>query len=160
MFSRREPSEANGFQLVSAKLIASSFESLTGRPLLETVFGDEDVLCAQKLYNAPFAVVAHDTAEDPVFFYGNLTAQNLFELTWAKFVALPSRYSAEAPNRQERARLLERVTRDGFVDDYSGVRIASSGQRFSIEDAVVWNLIDSDGERRGQAAIFDRWQML
>jgi hypothetical protein len=53
--------------------------------------------------------------------------------------------------------LLERVTRDGFIADYSGIRIAASGRRFRIERAVVWNLIDADGTRHGQAATFDCW---
>ena len=50
----------------------------------------------------------------------------------ATFTATPSRYTAEPVERQERERLLERTTRDGFVDDYRGVRITSSGKRFQI----------------------------
>ena len=60
--------------------------------------------------------------------------------------------------RQERARQLERVRRDGFIDDYAGVRISATGKRFRIEQAVVWNLIDGNGEIHGQAATFDRWK--
>ena len=40
----------------------------------------------------------------------------------------------------------------GFIRDYAGVRIAASGRRFRIDDAVVWNLVDADGVRHGQAA--------
>ena len=55
---------------------------------------------------------------------------------------------------------LERTTRDGFVDDYHGIRIASTGRRFLIEQAVVWNLVDDAGDRLGQAATFSDWVFL
>ena len=70
------------------------------------------------------------------------------------------RYSAEAVNREARAGLLARVARDGYIDDYSGVRISASGRRFCIEAATVWNLVAADGSMHGQAASFSRWQAL
>jgi hypothetical protein len=63
-------------------------------------------------------------------------------------------------HRDERARLLERTTRDGFVDDYQGIRISSTGRRFQIDQAIVWNLVDARGERVGQAATFSEWRFL
>jgi hypothetical protein len=71
---------------------------------------------------------------------------------------MPSRLTAEAPNRADRERLLAEVTARGFIDDYAGVRITSTGQRFLIQQATVWNLIDAAGQRRGQAATFQQWQ--
>mgnify|MGYP002069486675 CR=1 FL=1 len=68
--------------------------------------------------------------------------------------------TAEAPNRAERARLLETVARRGFIDDYSGVRIAKSGRRFRINRATVWNLLTETGQPCGQAAMFDHWEFL
>ena len=56
--------------------------------------------------------------------------------------------------------MLERVSRDGFIDDYAGVRISASGKRFRIERAVVWNLVDPAGGHHGQAATFSHWQPL
>jgi hypothetical protein len=73
-------------------------------------------------------------------------------------VTLPSRLSAELPNRAERQRLLDAVTRNGFISDYRGLRIAKSGRRFWIEDGIVWQLVDRDGIRCGQAATFSRWK--
>jgi hypothetical protein len=67
---------------------------------------------------------------------------------------LPSRLSAEPLARDERARLLARVTEFGFVDDYSGMRISGRNKRFMITNATVWNLLDADGVYRGQAAAF------
>jgi len=135
--------------------LIDSYQRLTGLPLLDPA---PDRLLA--LWNTPRVVVAHGCEPDPVFFYGNQMALQLFEMDFPAFTALPSRFSAEAPNREERAHLLERVSRDGFIDDYAGVRIASSGRRFRIEQATVWNLIDAEGKYLGQAATFSHWQAL
>lgn len=138
------------------ELLAASFLRLLGRPL---VAEDElDVWTA--LWHAPQVIVAHGTEADPLFFYGNRMALRLFEMDFAAFTRLPSRYSAEPLAREERARLLERVTRDGYIDDYAGIRISGSGRRFRIEQAVVWNLVDADGTIHGQAATFDSWTAL
>ena len=98
-------------------LIVSSFERLTGRRLVDD---------PSNLWAAPRAVVAHGLEADPVFFYGNRVALQLFETPVASFVRLPSRLSAEPLVREERARLLERVSRAGFIDDYRGVRISAT----------------------------------
>lgn len=139
-----------------ARLIVDSHLRVVGCPLLAAAPGDAVGLAAA-LWEAPRAVVAHGTEADPVFCYGNRLALELFEMDFAAFTALPSRYSAEAPQRDERARLLERVARHGFIDDYAGVRISGSGRRFRIGGATVWNLLDADGSLRGQAATFTQW---
>lgn len=133
-------------------LLASSFRRLLGRDLV--VAGDS---VETALWLAPRVIVAHGTENDPIFFYANRLALKRFEMSWDEFTRLPSPYSAEAPVRDERAQLLARVSRDGYIDDYAGVRIAASGRRFRIESAVVWNLIDAAGQCHGQAATFDRW---
>jgi hypothetical protein len=130
-------------------LIAESFARLLGRPL---VAPGEDVAAA--LRDAPQAIVAHGTEADPLFFFGNRAALAKFETTAEAFIGMPSRLSAEAPLREERAALLEQVSRDGFIDDYAGIRISARGTRFRIENAVVWNLIDAAGAMHGQAAMF------
>jgi len=133
-------------------LLTSSYARAVGKPL---VAPGQD---AAWLYNdAPFAVLAHNTNADPLFVYANRAAQACFEYGWDQFVTLPSRLSAEAPNRDERQRLLDAVARDGFISDYRGMRIAKSGRRFWIEGGTVWELVDADGTRRGQAAMFTSW---
>jgi hypothetical protein len=151
-FDRGEPDAANGFQAASAALIAASHLRLLRRPLLP-----DGADIARRLYHAPFVVLAHDTAPDPVFFYANLAAQQLFEMSWRELVRLPSRRSAEPLAREERQHLLDRVARDGCIDDYAGVRVAASGRRFRIAGATVWNLLDADGRAVGQAAAFSDW---
>ena len=138
-------------------LIADSFHRLTGQQL---VIRPEGVSWAEALWAAPHVIVAHGTEADPVFFYGNQRALALFDMPFETFTRLPSRLSAEPVAQVERAALLARVTRDGFIADYAGVRIAANGSRFRIEQAVVWNLVDSQGVLHGQAATFSRWQCL
>ena len=41
-------------------------------------------------------------------------ALELFEMNFEQFIKLPSRKSAEAPNREERRRLLEAVSKQGL----------------------------------------------
>lgn len=137
-------------------LITGSFRRLTGRDLIDPVMGA--AMGTKWLYNeAPFVVLAHDGSADPRFIYANRTAQACFEYTADELIGLPSRLSAEAPERSERQRLLDRVSRDGFIADYSGIRIAKSGRRFRIANAIVWQLIGEAGAHRGQAATFSEW---
>ena len=146
------PSEENGWLADHAALLLTSYERLLHAPLVPP--GDA---AARALYEAPFVVVSHDTAADPVFNYANLAAQRLFELDWAAFVRLPSRLSAGPVHRDERARLLGIVTRQGYIADYAGIRVSASGRQFRIEAATVWNLAGPDGRYAGQAACFSRW---
>jgi hypothetical protein len=134
-------------------LLTESYRRVVGSPLPSAHLGP-----AWLYERAPFAVLAHNTDTDPRFIYANETAQRCFEYSWAEIVALPSRLSAESPNRAERQRLLEAVSRDGYVSGYRGLRIAKSGRRFWIEDGVVWQLVDAQGVHRGQAAMFTTWK--
>lgn len=115
---------------------------------------------AAAVFSAPFVVVSHGVEADPILNYGNRAALELWELDWAALTQTPSRLTAEPLHRDERSQLLARTTRDGFVDDYRGIRISSTGQRFLIEQAIVWNLIDAAGVYRGQAATFSQWRPL
>ncbi len=138
--------------------LARSYRHFTARELSPGA-GDERDL-ARQLYTAPFVLVSHGTEADPVLNYGNAAAQSLWEMTWDELSCTPSRFTAEAPNREERARLLAAVTANGFIDDYSGVRISRPGRRFLIRQATVWNLITESGAPCGQAAMFREWVFL
>ena len=141
------------------RLLAGSHARLVGAKLLPEDAGDDDAARARWLYEmAPFCVLAHNTDADPRFVYANRAAQARFEYGWDEFITLPSRLSAEAPDWAERQRLLDAVTRDGFIDSYRGLRIAKSGRRFWIENATVWQLIDEAGTLHGQAATFSEWR--
>lgn len=134
-------------------LLTDSYARLVGQPLIPA--GKD----AEWLYGeAPFAVLAHSPEADPKFIYANKAGQACFEYSWEEFLSLPSRLSAEAPDRAERQKLLDAVARNGFMTGYTGVRVAKSGRRFIIEDGVVWELIDRRGKRHGQAAAFSSWR--
>jgi hypothetical protein len=149
-----EPSVANHYLPDHASLLLSSYRQLIGRPLLPA--HPSPAAMAEALYNAPFVVLSHDTASDPVFTYANRTAQALFEMPWIEIVGMPSRFSAEPLLREDRQRLLDQVARNGYIDDYRGVRVARSGRRFQVHRATVWNLLGPDG-LAGQAATFADW---
>ncbi|MFN9367426.1 MAG: MEKHLA domain-containing protein [Planctomycetia bacterium] len=138
--------------------LLDSFARLLGRELVDR--SGTAIEQATRLFRAPFVVVSHGTEADPILNYGNAAALALWELDFDALLRTPSRLTAEPLHRDERARLLERTLRDGFVDDYAGVRISSTGRRFRIERATVWNLFDTAGGHRGQAATFDRWTPL
>jgi len=157
-FDRTEPNESNRFQVENARLIVLSHLRLLQRELLPDTGNMVDL--ARRFYQAPFIVLAHDTAPDPVFFYANQAAQQLFEMSWQEMVRLPSRHSAEPILREERERLLSCVTRQGYIEDYAGIRITATGKRFKITNATVWNLIGDAGNTIGQAAAFREWTTL
>ena len=140
--------------------LVRSYLKLTGRELFPHASSLPFSELAAYLAEAKFVVVSHGTEPDPVLNYGNATALNLWQMDWATFTRTPSRFTAEVPNREERARLLERVANFGFIEDYAGVRISSGGQRFLISQATVWNVSHDDGSPAGQAATFGTWQFL
>ncbi|MCW3784358.1 MEKHLA domain-containing protein [Defluviimonas salinarum] len=140
-------------------LLVDSFRRLTGRDLVPGLVGPA---LAEALFRLPDPIVAHGTEADPVFCYANATALALWELDWARFTRLPSRHSAEAdPAIQgDRSRLLAAALEKGWIDDYEGIRISATGQRFRIARTVLWNVVDRDGVRHGQAALIGSWHML
>lgn len=153
-----QPSAENNYCGEHAELLLSSFYRLTNKQLIDPSLSQVERY--RLLNEAPFCVVSHDTAEVPVFNYGNKIALHMFELSWPEFTQLESRKSAEPSVQSERERLLNRVAEYGFIDDYKGVRISSTGQRFFVEKAIVWNLVDGLGVFRGQAAVLYEWTVL
>jgi hypothetical protein len=146
------------FMAAHTALLRGSYRRWTGTDLLAPDLGPAEA--ARVLFDAPFAVVSHDTRADPVFTYGNRLALALFEMDWDEFTVLPSRLSAVAEDQGERLRLLAGVGTRGYADNYAGIRISKTGRRFLISDATVWNLIDEAGGYRGQAACIRHWRDL
>lgn len=140
------------------RLLRASHHHWTGLDLIPATLDDQQAVAA--LDDAGFAVVSHGTQPDPIFNYGNRMALKLFEMSWDDLTTLPSRLSAEPLVQSERDRLMQHVTRQGYINDYSGVRISKTGQRFMIKNATVWNLLDEDGRYYGQAALIRDWQYL
>lgn len=139
----------------SQRLIRS-FQHWFDRPLLE--LDGLPLETAEALFHAPFVVVSHGTQTDPILNYGNSQALTLWEMGWAQFTQTPSRLTAEPMEQEERDRLLAQARAQGYISDYKGIRISSTGQRFWIQDVVLWDVLDEQNQRCGQAARFDRWE--
>lgn len=144
--------------VVWTRHLLDSYRHWTGRELLGRSGSIEDQ--AHALFDAPFVVVSHGVDPDPILNYGNHAALELWEMTWEQLTQTPSRHTAEPLNQTERAAMLRIAGQQGYFEGYRGVRISSTGRRFLVEDATVWNVLDSSGRRIGQAATFSRWSFL
>jgi len=151
------PCQTNNYHEAHIALLLNSYQHLLKQPLLETSTG---LSMGQQVFEADFALLSHNTDDDPLFNYSNNTALKLFGFSWDEFIGMPSRLSAEPINRHERERLLAQVTVNGYIDNYSGLRIAKTGQRFLIQRAIVWNIYDKQQHYYGQAAWFKDWCLL
>jgi MEKHLA domain len=140
------------------RLMEQSFERILGRKLFDRNF-DRHRDGAEEIFYAPFMLVSHDSQSDPIFNYGNQTALDLFEMSWMEFIKLPSRYSAPSLAWAERSLLLQTVARQGYIENYKGIRVSKSGKRFLLKNAIVWNLIDQ-GIYYGQGAVCREWEFM
>ncbi|ULL13942.1 MEKHLA domain-containing protein [Paenibacillus sp. H1-7] len=138
-----------------ARMIADSYRQLLGRDLIDL---NKDTAIWEQLFDSPVVILSHGTEADPVLNFGNRAALTLWEMDWDMFTSTPSRYTAEAMERSERDRFLQAVAEHGYVDNYTGIRISSTGRRFYIKEAVVWNLHDDGGNYAGQAAAFKSFE--
>ena len=142
------------FMVRQTRLMLSSFRRWTGKTLWPEDRPDE--VLAREVFYAPFVLVSAGNEEDPILNYGNQKALEVWEMDWETLVRTPGRHTAETPEREARQQFLETVRKQGYIDRYCGIRISSTGKRFEIRDAVVWNLVDERGVYAGQAATFDR----
>lgn len=152
------PDVGNAFRADLTRLLVASYRHWLRRDLVDPAL--DAVGQARALFELPQAVAAHGTEPDPLFYYGNRAALELFELSWPAFTALPSRQSAEAPARAGREQLLARVRAHGFIEDYRGVRVSASGRRFRILAATLWTVSATDGSPAGQAVLIRAWEPL
>jgi hypothetical protein len=141
-----------------SQLLLDSYRHWTGKDLIDRTPNARQQ--ARILFEASYVVVSHGVEPDPILNYGNQTALDLWELSWGQFIKTPSRLTAEADDRVERERMLTRAKAKGYYDGYRGVRISSTGRRFLVERALIWNVIDPAGRPIGQAATFSQWSNL
>ena len=140
------------FLLTQTRLILSSYRHWTGKILWPENLPEETLV--REVFFAPFVVASAGIEEDPVLNYGNQKALDLWEMEWKNFTQTPGRKTAEALERDARAGFLETVKRQGYIDNYQGIRISGTGRRFEIQNASVWNLRDKNGKYQGQAVTF------
>ncbi len=142
------------------QLLLYSFHHWTGDHLIPISDHKSALEIANLLFNADFVVVSHGTQADPVLNYGNQQALDLWKMDWHTFTSTPSRYTAEVMERSEREQLLAQAKSQGYISDYRGIRIASNGDRFYINQAIIWNVVDQEGKLWGQAATFRDWEAI
>ncbi len=142
------------------QLLLYSFHHWTGKDLILISGRESPVEIADLLFRANFIIVSHGTQADPILNYGNQKALDLWKMDWQTFTSTPSRYTAEAMERGEREQLLAQAKSQGYIRNYRGIRIASNGDRFYIDQAIIWNLIDIEGKLWGQAATFSNWETI
>ncbi|HEY5626888.1 MAG TPA: MEKHLA domain-containing protein [Nitrospira sp.] len=138
--------------------LLDSYRQWIGHELIERV--GEPEFQSKTLFEWPAVVVSHGTEADPILNYGNHTALGLWDMTWEQLVKTPSRLTAEPVDRAEREWMLVRARTSGYIDTYRGVRISSTGRRFLVENALIWNVLNPQGQQVGQAATFSRWTWL
>lgn len=136
-------------------LVLDSYRHWTGKELIARTGSLREQ--AQHLFHAPFVLASHGIEVDPILNFGNAQALTLWEMTWEEFTTTPSRLTAEPVNQAERARMLHQAATQGIIRDYRGVRISKTGNRFLVEQAIVWNVLDQKQQKVGQAATFSTW---
>ena len=136
--------------IFTEKLI-NSYEKLLERELIDD---------PSKLFEADFVCAGHKFASEPKFAYGNQKALDLWELDLDKFIGMPSKNTAEEMHQKEREELLNEVRQKGYIKNYSGIRISSTGKKFKINNAIVWNVFDENEKLIGQAVKFNDYEYL
>ena len=147
-------------------ILLRSHQRAFGQPLLASDrTGNAHRSICQELFVADMAVLAHDGAaldcgEGPRLTYANATALQLWQRSWSTMIGMPSRHTAPASERRERAQALNTAQRHDAFRGYRGIRIDRNGHRFVINNARIWTLWDGNGHACGQAAAFSDWWLL
>jgi len=81
-------------------------------------------------------------------------------MDWETLIKTPSKNTTEAISQEEREALLKEANRKGYITNYGGVRVSSTGKRYNITDIILWNLTDNNNQFCGQAATFSQWEKL
>lgn len=136
-----------------SQCLLNSFQHWVGRSLW-TVSGSP-LEQAQQLFEAPFPVVSHNTADDPIFNYGNRKALMQFNYPWEAFIEIPSRCVAPPVEQAERSQFLARSRAQGWSQNYCGTRFDRLGNSFVFHNCILWNVLDESGQYRGQAALLE-----
>ncbi len=142
---------------------AFSYHQYINKPLIENPTN-----LINELYDSSFIFAAHkyktrllgESADEPRFVFGNAKALELWELDWDNFIGMPSRLTAEPEEQGLREALFKEVREKGYINNYSGIRISSTGKRFQINSAIVWNVLDSSAKTIGQAVKFSDYKYL
>jgi PAS domain S-box-containing protein len=144
---RSEDELANDEDL--AALLARCHLRFVGRPL-----PGPPAAARWLYYQAPFGLVVLNADPDPSFVYANRTAQDCGGYDWTELLGMPAQFVTEPTRREDRQRLHDEADENGSVTGRRGVRLTRYGRRFWIEDLTIWNLVNRNDIRLGQASAF------
>ena len=134
------------------ELIASSYFRQARRPLVQK---SDDVIAA--LWAAPCAILAHYRVPNTDFHFANRCALDVYE---SDYIGFSAQFQEALPHKDQRDRqseLFSSAIPTGGMSKYSGNLVSCRGNRFRVQHALTWPLIDEDGEYLGTAAMFDLW---
>ena len=149
----QQPAAENDWQGDYVARLADAFARITGRDLIAEMKLDPKRL-GQSAWEGDFALLSHRGDEQATLNYGNRFALDLWECDWAGFVGMPTAATAPGDEAAERSAMMAAVAKHGFVSNYAGRRVSTKGRLFRIENAIIWRLIDPNGEAFGTAAAF------
>jgi hypothetical protein len=148
-------------------IIKSYIPLASSIPGIHASLANELKACADQILaveNWKYPVLCHSgtpsSDHDPVFTFVNDAACRLFLYDKKKFIGLQSKLSAQVENREERFKMLLQAGENGYISNYSGVRVNSQGKRFKIRDALIWSLKDDSGLEIGQATVIPYWEFI
>lgn len=139
-------------------LCESYYEQSGGDELLPDIMNlHPEERCRALFLDADRVLLSHgiqQKGEGPILNYGNMAGLKLWSASWEQLTTMPSKLTAEPMNQESRDMFMRTVTSRGIVKGYEGVRISlNKKRRFTIRNAVVWNIIIGD-QHIGQAATF------
>jgi hypothetical protein len=119
----------------ASHLIKSYYQVTGGEELVPIRLVKENPVEASRLlfFLEDRIVVSHGTqssGDGPILNYGNCAALKRWAASWEELTSMPSKYTAEPINQNTRDEFMKTVTRDGIVQNYSGVRISLDKSRY------------------------------
>jgi hypothetical protein len=137
------------------ELIASSFFRQARRPLVQK---SDDVIAA--LWTAPCAILAEYQMSGATAHFANRCALEVYETDYLGFSAQVQSFPAQKDQQPSPNGLFSGIHLNGGIAKYSGDLLSCRGNRFRVQHALTWPLIDEDGACHGYAAMFDLWVAL
>ncbi len=134
------------------ELIASSYLRQARRPLVQK---SDDVIAA--LWTAPCAILAQYELSDAATHFANRCALEVYETDYLGFSPQGQGSHAGKDGQASSNELFSAANHAGGVAKYSGNLMSCRGNRFRVQHAITWPLIDEGGACHGYAAMFDLW---
>lgn len=134
------------------ELIAASFFRQARRPLVQK---SDDVIAA--LWTAPCAILAQFEVPVSSMHFANRCALDVYETDYLDFSARLRDTPSHGTGGVSANGLFSNHAPAGGITKHSGDLISCRGNRFRVQQALTWLLLDEAGACHGHAAMFDLW---